>query len=81
VVLELEVVQHEEAASVVEEADVVQHKQVDKQEHWGGTLEQLVDTCFEEIRCGASEKMCPKMSPPHGCVWSLPYASLNQSQL
>jgi hypothetical protein len=74
------VVQHEEAASVVEEADAVQHKQVDKQEHWDGTQEQLVCTCSEESRCGASGKTSPKMTPLHGCVWSFPYTSSDQSQ-
>jgi hypothetical protein len=68
VVQELEVVQLEEAASVVEEADEVQHKQAGKQEHLDDILEQLDDTCFEESGCGASAKTSPKMSPLHGCV-------------
>jgi hypothetical protein len=80
VVLELEVVQREEAASVVEEADAVQHKQAGTQEHWDDTLVQLADTCSAESKCGASGKTSPKMNPLHGCVWSLPYASSDQSR-
>jgi hypothetical protein len=62
VVQELEVVELEGAASVVEEADEVRHMQV-------CTLELLDGTCSEVSRCGASGKTSPKMSPLHECVW------------
>jgi hypothetical protein len=71
--LELEVLELEEAASAVEEADVVQHMRA-------YSLELLDGTCSEESRCGASGKTSTKMSPPHGCVWLLPCASSYQFQ-
>jgi hypothetical protein len=73
VVQELEVVVLEEAASVVEEADGVQHMQA-------CTLELLEGTCSVESKYDASGKRNPKMNPLHECIGLLPCASSDQSR-